>query len=65
MTEHHASATSEENIYRVHHMVMNDWQMNVNQITNTIRIYPLKDLRIFCTITTVSVWWMSRLLTPG
>ena len=43
-----ASATTQENIDRVHHMVMNDRRLTVNQIADVVAI-SVNELQTFCT----------------
>ena len=43
-----ASATIQENIDHVHHMVMNDRRLTVNQIADVVAI-SVNELRTFCT----------------
>ncbi|CAI9733412.1 Hypothetical predicted protein [Octopus vulgaris] len=61
-----ATATTEENIDRVHHMVMDDRQLTINQIANAIRISRERVENILhkeLGMLKVSARWVPRLLT--
>ncbi|XP_029634602.1 uncharacterized protein LOC115210258 [Octopus sinensis] len=62
-----AIATTQENIDRVHHMVMNDRRLNVNQIANAIGISRERVENILhneLSTPKVSIRWVPRHLTP-
>ena len=62
-----AKATTQENINRVHHMVMDDWRLTVNQIANAEGISQERVINILHNelgMSKVSAWWVPLHLTP-
>ena len=63
-----ASATTQENINRVHHMVMDDRRLTVNQIADAVAISRERVENILhqeLDMSKVSAGWVPRLLTPA
>ena len=60
-----ASATTQENINRVHYMVMDDRRLTVNQIANAVAISRERVENQELGMSKVSAWWVPRLLTPA
>ncbi|XP_014782743.1 uncharacterized protein LOC106878136 [Octopus bimaculoides] len=67
MTQGPATATTQENIDLVHHMVIDDRHLNVNQITNAVSIFCERVENILHNklgMSKVSTQWMPQPLTP-
>lgn len=60
----HVTATTEENIDRVHRMLMDDRRFIIIQIANTINIHLESVKNILHNELEVSAWWMPHNLTP-